>query len=80
METQLAWAHFNYKDLNDKIGSDFAAINVGLSYRLGHSCPSWPNLGNFKNIASALLADQDIQRLASFQDGKYRQLIEIFLC
>ena len=80
METQLAWAHFNYKDLNHKRGSDFATINVGLSYGLGHSRPSQPNLGDFENIASALLADQDIQRLASFQDGKYRQLIEIFLC
>ena len=70
METQLARAYFNYKDLNHKRGSDFAAINVGLSN----------GLGDFENIASALLADQDIQRLASFQDGKYRQLIEIFLC
>ena len=79
METQLARAHFNYKDLNHKRGSDFTTINVGLSYRLGHSCPSRPDLGNFENIASALLADQDIQRLASYQDGKCKRLVEIFI-
>jgi hypothetical protein len=79
METQLAQAHFNYKDLNHKRGSDFAAINVGLSYGLGHSRPSRPDLGDFENITSALLADQDIQRLASYQDGKCRRLVEIFI-
>ena len=79
METQLAQAQFNYKDLNHKRGRDFAAINVDLSYGLGHSRPSWPDLGDFENNSSALLADQDIQRLTSHQDGKCRQLVKMFI-
>ena len=40
--------------------------------------PTWAILKK-KNIASALLADQDIQRLASYQDGKCKRLVEIFI-
>jgi hypothetical protein len=70
MKTQATTANFKYKDLNHTRGKDFAAINVGLSYGLGHSRPSRPNLGRFENIANTLLADEDIQRLASYQDGE----------
>jgi hypothetical protein len=70
LETQSAKATFHGADLNHTRGHNFAAINVGLSYGNGHKRPTRPNLGRFSDVARALLEDKDIQRLASYQDGK----------
>lgn len=70
MQTQSATGNFDHKHLNHNRGKGFAAINVGLSYGMGHSRPSRPNLGNFEHIANALIDDEDIQRLAAYQDGE----------
>lgn len=70
MKAQVAWADFHGKDLHHKRGDNFAGINVGLSYGNGHTQPTRLNLGRFDNLVSTLLDDVDIQRLASYQDGK----------
>lgn len=70
METQSAKATFQGVDLNHTRGHNFAAINVGLSYGNGHKRPTRPDLGRFSDLVGALLEDKDIQRLASFQDGR----------
>lgn len=70
MQTQSEIGDFGWKDLNHKRGRGFAAINVGLSYGIGHLRPSRPDLGGFEDIASTLTEDINIQRLAAFQDGE----------
>ena len=70
MQAQSAMGDFVYKHLNHSRGKGFTAINVGLSYGIGHSQPSRPDLGNFERIASALIDNRDIQRLAAYQDGE----------
>lgn len=62
-------ANFDAGSLRHKRGDGFAAINVGLSYRNGHTKPSRPKLGRHKHLVEALLADKDMQRLAAYQDG-----------
>lgn len=63
--------HFDRKDLiNDQRGDGFFALNVGLSYGQGHTKPMFRDLGRFHDLADSLLGDVDIQRLASYQDGK----------
>ena len=71
MTNEAAKYHFQSNELTDKHrGSGFLALNVGLSYGNGHTKPSYRDLGRFQNLADSLLKDVDIQRLASYQDGK----------
>lgn len=64
-------ANFSTGSLKHKRGDGFAAINVGLTYGNGHTKPSRPKLGRHKHLVEALLADEDIQRLAAYQDGGF---------
>lgn len=67
----MANFHFESKDLtNIKRGDGFFALNVGLSYGMGHTKPTLRDLGRFQKLARTLLGDENIQRLASYQDGK----------
>lgn len=71
MKKEMAKVHFDAKDLNDpKRGDGYFALNIGLSYGFGHTQPTRRRLGALQNLADALLEDLDIQRLASYQDGK----------
>jgi hypothetical protein len=71
MVNEKAKFHFELDDLVDvKRGNGFAALNVGLSYGQGHTKPTLRNLGRFQKLADSLLSDVDVQRLASYQDGK----------
>lgn len=71
MKQELTQIHLNASQLvNPKRGNGYFALNVGLSYGNGHTKPNQRELGGFQHLANALLADTDIQRLASYQDGK----------
>lgn len=70
MKTETARANFSPNELKDLKRGDYHALNVGLSYGNGHTKPTFRDLGRFKNLADTLLADADIQRLASYQDGE----------
>jgi hypothetical protein len=71
MLNESAKLHFEDKDLVDPIrGDGFFAFNVGLSYGNGHTKPTFRDLGRFQGLANSLLNDEDIQRLAAYQDGK----------
>jgi hypothetical protein len=72
MRKETSLAKFDPKDLKHRRGDDFAAVHIGLSYGNGHTKPTCPDLGRFRNLANALLGDTDIQRLASYQDGKLK--------
>jgi hypothetical protein len=71
MVNESAKFHFEAKDLVDQNrGNGFFALNIGLSYGNGHTKPTFRDLGRFEKLANSLLNDDDIQRLASYQDGK----------
>jgi hypothetical protein len=70
MKHEAAQADLHPKDLINPKRDVFQALNVGLSYRQGHKKPALLELGSFQDLANALLGDVNIQRLASFQDGK----------
>jgi len=71
MANEASKFQFESKELvNPKRGNGFLALNVGLSYGNGHTKPTFRDLGRFQKLAEALLEDADIQRLASYQDGK----------
>jgi hypothetical protein len=70
MNREAAQADLRPKDLINPKRDDFQALNVGLSYGQGHKKPALLELGCFQDLANALLGDVNIQRLASFQDGK----------
>jgi hypothetical protein len=71
MDEELSLANLNPMHLIDpKRGDGYFALNVGLSYGNGHTKPMVRDLGVFQHLADALLGDVDIQRLASYQDGK----------
>lgn len=72
MKQELSHIHPNpIGQIDPKRGNGFLALNVGLSYGNGHTKPCIRNLGAFQYLADALLGNEDIQRLASYQDGKY---------
>jgi hypothetical protein len=72
MKQELSQIHLNPIDqIDPKRGDGYFALNVGLSYGNGHTKPSNRDLGAFQGLADALLGDVDIQRLASYQDGKF---------
>ncbi|KAF8803054.1 hypothetical protein BYT27DRAFT_7110783, partial [Phlegmacium glaucopus] len=71
MEEESAKVNFLAKDLTHKRGDNFAALNIGLSYGNGHTKPTRPKLGRFDGLARALLDDEDIQRLAAYQDSTF---------
>jgi hypothetical protein len=62
-------AHFTLAELTHKRGTGFAAINAGLSYGNGHKRPTWLKHGAREAMVSDLLEDEDLQRLAAYQDG-----------
>ena len=71
MINEMAKYRFECEDLIDQLrGNDFLALNVGLSYGNGHTKPTFRNTGRFQNLAETLVGDTNIQRLASYQDGK----------
>jgi hypothetical protein len=71
MTNEATKYHLQPDELTDEHrGSGFLALNVGLSYGNGHTKPSYRDLGRFQDLADSLLSDVDIQRLASYQDGK----------
>lgn len=70
MKHEATQANLRPKDLIDPKRGDFQALNVGLSYGQGHKKPTLLDLDHFQNLADALLGNVDIQRLASYQDGK----------
>ena len=70
MEAQVTKAPFLIQDLHHTRGNNFASINIGLLYGNGQTRPTRLDLGQFNNLEKALLKDEDIQRLASYQGGK----------
>lgn len=62
-------ANFTPAELTHKRGIGFAAINAGLSYGMGHKKPSWLKHGTREAMVSNLLDDEDLRRLAAYQDG-----------
>lgn len=71
MKQEFSQIHLNPTHLIDpKRGDGYFALNVGLSYGNGHTKPTLRDSGIFQHLADALLGDVDIQRLASYQDGK----------
>lgn len=70
MKMESSSANFKSNDLKDLKRGDYHALNIGLSYGNGHTKPTYRDLGRFNDLANSLLADVDIQRLASRQDGE----------
>ena len=70
MKQEIAQANFEPKDLMDpKRGNGYYALNIGLSYGMGHTKLTNREIPRrFKKTADALLGDKHIQRLASYQD------------
>ena len=71
MKSEAVQANFHPNDLFDPKRGDFHALNVGLSYGNGHTVPTHSNRGRYQKTADALCGDVHIQRLASYQDGKF---------
>jgi hypothetical protein len=57
MEFEAARVNFKPEDFKHKRGENFVALNIGLSYGLGHTKPTRPDLGDYSNLADALLKD-----------------------
>jgi hypothetical protein len=57
----VARVNFNQQELHHDQGNNFAALNIGLSYKNGHTKPMHQNLGHHNNLANVLLGDRDIQ-------------------
>jgi hypothetical protein len=71
MKQEFSQIHLKADQLvNPKRGNGYFALNVGLSYGNGHTKPNQRELGGYQHLADALLTDANIQRLASYQDGK----------
>jgi hypothetical protein len=47
----------------------FAAINVGLSYGKGQSTPTWLHNNAYEGLVARLLANEHLNRLATFASG-----------
>lgn len=72
MRIEANKANFQSDELKDPNRGDYHAVNVGLSYGQGHIKPINRDVGRFGNLVRALLEDVNIQRLASYQDGKLK--------
>lgn len=77
MTEEAAKARLNQQPEQHDRGDNFTALNVGLSYGNGHTKPTRRKLGRLSSLEDALLGDIDIQRLASYQDGKLKFLVKI---
>jgi len=72
MTEEAAKAQLNEEQQQHERGDNFMSFIVGLSYGNGHTKPTRRKSGRLTNLEDVLLGDIDIQRLASYQDGKLK--------